>query len=194
MAIKKRRADWLENRVGSSNNSEIEKSWTTFWKTIVPAKIKVFLWRLSKNSLVTEDVHKHRKMSHHDQCFVCGAQDSWRHSLLECTMARCVWVLVDHDLLEHMIATPEPDARSWLFSLMDVLSHDEFTRMTVTLWAIWYARRKLIHEGINQSPYETHTFVTNFISKPDQIVVIPEPTTRAGSTRNNMQLLGNVVI
>ena len=100
-------------------------------------------------------------------------------------MARCVWVLVDHDSLEHMIATPGPDARSWLFSMMDVPSHDEFTRMTVTLWAIWYARRKLIHEGINQSPYETHTFVSNFFFELDQISVIPKPTTRAGSTCNN---------
>ena len=90
-----------------------------------------------------------------------------------CTMACCVWVLVDHDLLEHMIATPEPDARSWLFSMMDVLSHEEFTRMTVALRAIWYARRKLIHEGINQSLYETHMFVSDFISELDRISVIP---------------------
>ena len=41
-------------------------------------------------------------------------------------------------------------------------------RICVTLWAIWYARRKLIH-GINQSPYETHKFVLKFISEPDQI-------------------------
>ena len=109
-------------------------------------------------------------------------------TVLECTMARCVWVLVDHDLLEHMIATPEPDARSWLFSMMDVLSHDEFTRMTVTLWEIWYARRKLIHEGINQSPYEFHMLVSNFSSELYQISVIPEPTTRGGPTCNNGQI------
>ena len=50
---------------------------------------------------------------------------------------------------ETYIVTSEPSARAWLFSMMDVLSRDELTKMTVTLWAIWYARRKLIHEGIN---------------------------------------------
>jgi len=32
------------------------------------------------------------------------------------------------------------------------------------MWAIWYARRKAIHEGIFQSPLSTHNFVEHFIS------------------------------
>lgn len=51
VAIKKRREDWLEERAGSSNNSENEKSWVTLWKIAVPAKLRTFLWRLAKNSL-----------------------------------------------------------------------------------------------------------------------------------------------
>lgn len=53
--------------------------------------------------------------------------------------------------------------------MMEVLSHDELTRMIETLWGIWYARRKLIHEGINQSPLTTHMFVNNFISELEQL-------------------------
>jgi hypothetical protein len=34
----------------------------------------------------------------------------------------------------------------------------------VTLWAIWYAKRKAIHENIYQSPLSTHNFVTNFVA------------------------------
>lgn len=127
------------------------------------------------------DVRKHRKVSHHDECYVCGAPDSWRHSLLECTMARCVWVLVYHDLLEHMIATREPSARTWLFSMIEVLKHDELVRMCATLWAICHARRKLIHEGITQSPYDTHMFVTNFISELDQLNEVTGTHTISGA-------------
>ena len=84
-------------------------------------------------------------------------------------MARCVWALVDPELRDHMIETTEPTARSWLFSMMEVLSHDEMTRMGVTLWAVWYARRNFIHEGLNQSPLSTHLFVTRFIAELDQL-------------------------
>lgn len=86
VSISKRREDWLE-RAGSSNNNGDEKSWDTLWKVAVPAKLNVFLWRLAKNSIPTEDVRKHRQMSHHDECYMYGAPDSWRHSLIECNMA-----------------------------------------------------------------------------------------------------------
>lgn len=84
-------------------------------------------------------------------------------------MVRCVWALVDPLLLEQIIATTEPLVRNWLFSMMEVLSHEELTRLTVTMWAIWTARRKLIHEGIHQSPLSTHLFVTRFIAELDQL-------------------------
>jgi hypothetical protein len=67
---------------------------------------------------------------------ICGEVDSWKHSLVQCKMARSVWVLSDSSLLEYMEESTEPDAKRWLFGLMDVLSHDEFTRLVVTLWAI----------------------------------------------------------
>jgi hypothetical protein len=76
----KRREDWLEERAGSSNNAAVEKSWNTLWKTKVPAKLRTFLWRLTKNLLPTEDVRKHRNMITHDSCSICGMQDSWRQS------------------------------------------------------------------------------------------------------------------
>jgi hypothetical protein len=34
----------------------------------------------------------------------------------------------------------------------------------VTLWAIWYARRKAIHENTFQSPLSTYYFVTKFVA------------------------------
>lgn len=89
METKKRREDWLEERVGSSNPSADMKSWDTLWHVMVPAKLKMFLWRLARHSLPAEDVRKHRNMTTGDNCSVCGMQDSWRDSLIECTMMRC---------------------------------------------------------------------------------------------------------
>jgi hypothetical protein len=35
-----------------------------------------------------------------------------------------------------MVATTEPSAKQWLFSMMDSLSHTEFIEMITTPWAI----------------------------------------------------------
>jgi ribonuclease HI len=43
----------------------------------------------------------------------------------------------------------------------------------VTLWALWYARRKIIHEGEYQSPLSTHLFVGRFLN--DLEVLEPKP-------------------
>jgi hypothetical protein len=48
--------------------------------------------------------------------------------------------------------------------MMQSLKHDDQTRVFVTLWAIWHARRKAIHEQIFQSPLTVHMFVENFVS------------------------------
>jgi homogentisate 1,2-dioxygenase len=68
-------------------------------------------------------------------------------------------------MVEHIIACRETNARNWLFHMMEIVPHDEFTRMSVTPWAIWTARRKAIHEVIFQSPLSTHGFVTSFLDE-----------------------------
>jgi hypothetical protein len=47
----------------------------------------------------------------------------------------------------------KPDAKRWLFGLMDVLSHDEFTWLTVTLWAIGLRGGKQFMKTSFRVPY-----------------------------------------
>jgi hypothetical protein len=77
-------------------------------------------------------------------------------------IARCTWAPVDDDLAEQVVATSKPSANQWLFTLMDTLPHDLFVLLSVTLWAIWSARRKAIHDGIFQTPQATHAFIKRF--------------------------------
>ena len=114
-----------------------EGAWKSLWKIQVPGKIILFLWRLSKQSLLTEDARAHRHMSSLSSCGLCGSSDSCRHSLLECTTSRCSWALVDEELGQRLVAATEPNAKQWLFSLLETLSHEQFVKMAVTLWAIW---------------------------------------------------------
>ncbi|XP_071685478.1 uncharacterized protein [Lolium perenne] len=78
-------------------------------------------------------------------------------------MSRCVWALVDDHITEHMQQTEEGCARKWLAQMMETLPHEEQITVFVTLWAIWHARRKAIHEQIFQSPLFVHHFVQNYL-------------------------------
>ena len=111
-STKQRREAWLEGTAANSDVKGREKSWTSLWKIKAPAKVKMFLWRLAKQSLPTSDVLHHRHILASSTCGICGADDSWRHSLLDCTMARCVWALADEDMTEHMNQVQEAGART----------------------------------------------------------------------------------
>mgnify|MGYP005836463737 CR=1 FL=1 len=88
-------------------------------------------------------------------------------------MSRCTWALVDEELAQHLATITEPKAKQWLFTLMSTLSHDLFVKFSVTLWAIWAARRKAIHEGLFQSPQTINGFIDRYLQ---ELKMIAEPT------------------
>jgi hypothetical protein len=48
-----RREAWLEGTASGSDHKQEEKNWTAMWKIQVPSKIRVFHWRLAKQSIPT---------------------------------------------------------------------------------------------------------------------------------------------
>jgi hypothetical protein len=79
-------------------------------------------------------------------------------------MSKSVWALIDEEIMEHISLLEEDDARQWLAGLMATLNHEAHMKVFVTLWAIWNARRRAIHEQVYQSPLSVHFFVQQFVA------------------------------
>ena len=79
-------------------------------------------------------------------------------------MSRCVWALASVEVADYVAMTHEEKARDWIFALIKRLSKKEITEILVTMWAVWYARRKAIHESIFQSHLSTRCFIERFIA------------------------------
>jgi ribonuclease HI len=69
--------------------------------------------------------------------------------------------------------------------MFETMKKDDLTRMLVTLWAIWHARRKAIHEEIYQSPMATTSFVNRFLIDLNASVESPKEKklSNSGGTR-----------
>jgi len=158
---------WLEHTPSTSDIRANEKEWTAIWQLKVPPKIKVFLWRLARHSIPTADVLHRRHIAPHAACLVCGVPDSWKHSLLECNLAKCVWALMNEETVEHICNVEEQNAKAWLAEIISSLPKEESRRVVVTMWAVWHAKRKAVYENIFQSPLSTHCFVDRFMSDLD---------------------------
>jgi hypothetical protein len=155
---------WLEEKSGQSDVRANEKEWPAIWQLKVPSKIRLFLWRLARHSIPTGDVLHRRHMTEQAACLIYGAEDSWKHSLLECNMAKCVWALSNEEVVEHMCNIQDQNPRLWLAEVISSLPREELTRVVVTLWAIWHAKRKAIYEKVFQSPLSTQSFVERFMA------------------------------
>lgn len=117
LVINKERATaYFENGASRSNIKAEEKEWCALWRIMLPPKICIFLWCLARHSLPTGNVRNHRNMAPNSLCGICGAQDSWRHSLIECNLAKCVWALERDDILEHLLEIQEKDAKGWILA------------------------------------------------------------------------------
>ena len=93
------------------------------------------------------------------------------------------------EIVEHICANQEMSAKNWLFSMHETLTHEHFTKMIVTMWAIRKARRKAIHEEIIQSPFSTDMFINSFLSEL-QILEKPKATfIKSGPIRRNHWLV-----
>ena len=80
-------------------------------------------------------------------------------------MARCVWALTDEDLTETIISNRMEDAKLRMLWLVDTLPTADLARVLVTMWAIWWARRKAIHDNEFQSPLSTFCFVNRYLDE-----------------------------
>jgi hypothetical protein len=106
---KRQHEDWLEGRSAGSNTVAEGRNWQCLWKTMVPSKVHVFLWHLAQHSLPSADIRHHRNMSPSSACSICGAEGSWRHSLLNYAMARSVWALADEGITEYVCMNEDTD-------------------------------------------------------------------------------------
>jgi ribonuclease HI len=79
-------------------------------------------------------------------------------------MSTSIWAPAPEHITEHMMRIAKPDAKQWIFMMINSLDQNDLTRYLVMLWAIWFARRKAIHKEIFQSPLFTYSFVDSFLS------------------------------
>ena len=76
-----------------------------------------------------------------------------------------MWALESEEIVEHLSEMQEENSRGWLANLIARMPHVDLIRVLVTMWAIWYVRRKVIYENIFQSPLSTHSFINKYMAE-----------------------------
>lgn len=115
----------------------------TIWNANIPLKIKVFLWLLKQDKILTKSNLLQKGWHGNPNCLFCGALETADHLFAQCPFTTAIWSWI----ARHNNFTYNCNSINdlWLIDscipLKDVLLV-ELLRVA-TLWNIWLARNKL---------------------------------------------------
>ena len=66
-------------------------TWKRIWRMCVPLKVQGFWWRVVSGFLPTKGILHRRHIESIANCDVCGAAESIKHVLTDCTVAKYCW-------------------------------------------------------------------------------------------------------
>uniref|UniRef100_A0A453DAW8 Reverse transcriptase zinc-binding domain-containing protein n=1 Tax=Aegilops tauschii subsp. strangulata TaxID=200361 RepID=A0A453DAW8_AEGTS len=72
-----------------SNLAGCDYRW--IWKAKIPLKIRIFMWQLFQDAVLTRDVMKRRKWPGNANCSFCAARETAQHLFFLCPVARVIW-------------------------------------------------------------------------------------------------------
>jgi hypothetical protein len=84
------------------------------WKLIVPPRIHIFLWLLSKNKILTRDNLEKRRKLDDNTCAFCSEPESVCHLLYDCVVAKRDWRLVFESVGFQVGSNYESVTKLWL--------------------------------------------------------------------------------
>ncbi|KAL0405816.1 UNVERIFIED_CONTAM: putative ribonuclease H protein [Sesamum latifolium] len=142
----------LERNVASSSGSSLQLAegkgtlWTALWRTWVPPKVRVFMWRLCVEALPTLEKLAKRKEGVEKRCAICGGTvESIKHVLLECPFMRQVWAL--SYLPWRFVANWHHGAAKSVLSIVQRTSIEDRNQLFMYCWGLWKHRCKCLMEG-----------------------------------------------
>ena len=134
----------LESNLVGSDNKLISKS-------KIPLKIKIFLWKLFYDAILTRSNMRKRKWIGCPKCSFCGNIETAMHLFFTCNTARVVW-----GVLGACVGTntcPRNIWQSFVWFRKFIPNKGEFYTLLLAAlcWAIWTIRNKVtlcLHYGL----------------------------------------------
>ncbi|KAH9607114.1 hypothetical protein KSS87_005043 [Heliosperma pusillum] len=164
------------------------------WNLEVPAKWKLFLWRIMSQSLPVGKEFKKRNLEVDPLCKLCEEIDDQledlNHLFRDCSFARCVWfggLLNIRAEMGHVL-----DVRVWIINLISYLRKAQNGWQTVsyfisTLWGLWRARNHCIFQKEDPSPHRCISSIKKEFNDLQEAVDLNAKKTSRLSAKSNLQ-------
>jgi hypothetical protein len=135
------------------------------WKAKLPLKIKIFMWLVSQNVILTKDNLIKRKWKGNKSCAFCKENENSRHLFFECPTAKYVWSLLAYAL--GSVCRPNSMAQYWywIYNILPQTPNLYAVGLAAVIWAIWRIRNAVCFDNKRmKSPTEIVCLICSFLT------------------------------
>jgi hypothetical protein len=132
------------------------------WRAKIPLKIKLFMWLVFQNAILTKDNLLRRGWSGDEKCMFCSCDESITHLFFECSMAKYVWSMVAMVVGADCRPTTFEQFWVWVKKIMPMAGKYHMVGLAGICWALWRTRNNVcIEDKKVRSPID---IASSFIS------------------------------
>lgn len=125
-----------------------------------PAKIRILLWEFVRNFVPNfQNLHSRRLVADKKCPHRTGPSESTIHLARDSVFASQAGSKLSY---QWPSTISDLDFNNWLARMFEHLTADKHDEIAVTIWALWYARNKLVHEKCRRQVDEVVTFIKGF--------------------------------
>jgi hypothetical protein len=113
------------------------------WKAEIPLKIKVFMWLLSKNAILTKDNMIKKNWQGDQHCKFCDQYENINHLFFDCSLARYAWSLTAWVIHADCRPTNIDQFWFWCGKYMPRNTNLHMVGLAAFCWSIWLMRNNV---------------------------------------------------
>jgi hypothetical protein len=140
-------------------------NFSRIWKAKLPLKIKIFMWLVIQNSILTKDNLGKRKWKGNKSCAFCSENESVQHLFFECSTAKYVWSLLAHSLGAVCRPNSLEQYWTWVQNILPQAPSMHTVGLATVVWAIWRTRNNVcFNKKKMRSPTEIVCLICSFLA------------------------------
>jgi hypothetical protein len=125
------------------------------WKSKIPLKIKIFMWQLGQDALLTRENLKKRNWAGSPLCSFCNQVETNNHLFFTCHVSKVVWGILGVAIGARCVPKSFWQAMAWFHSFIPCMERFYVVLIAAICWVTWSVRNKVTFEKhILRSPSE----------------------------------------
>jgi len=146
-----------KNDYGHNNNK--------IWKAKLPIKIKIFLWLVCQNAILTKYNLCKRKWKGNKSCAFCTEDENVQHIFFGCLMAKYVWSILAFSLGADCRPSNIDQYWIWVNKILPYSQQMHAVGLAAICWALWRSRNAACFEKKHiKSPTEIVCMICSFLT------------------------------